>query len=91
MNLAARLEGAGETYGTRIQISQSTVQAAGQATSPAAGEAAAPREIDLIRVAGRAEPVRIIEPPPKAQVRAPELCETGPGGTWNAVHEPTRK
>ncbi len=87
MNLAARLEGADKTYGTRIQISQSTVHAAG----PAAGEATAPREIDLIRVVGRAEPVRIIEPPPKAQVRAPELCETGPGGTWNAVHEPTRK
>ncbi len=52
-NLASRLEGANKFYGTGILISESTWRAAGAAIHA--------RELDLIRVKGRAEPVRIYE------------------------------
>ena len=83
VNLAARLEGADKTYGTRIQISQSTVHAA----DPAACEAAAPREIDLIRVAGRAEPVRIFEPRPEPSAAPQNFARPAPAalGTRSTI------
>jgi class 3 adenylate cyclase len=54
VNVAARLEGANKAYGTRILISEATAEAAGHAVIC--------REIDLVRVVGRAEPVRVFEP-----------------------------
>jgi class 3 adenylate cyclase len=54
MNLAARLEGANKFYGTRILISETT--------RLQAGDAILAREIDCVRVVGRAQPVRIFEP-----------------------------
>jgi class 3 adenylate cyclase len=54
VNLASRLEGANKVYGTAIVASEATVAAAG------AGFAW--RELDAIRVKGRAAPVRIHEP-----------------------------
>jgi len=53
-NLASRLEGANKFYGTTILASQ--------ATASSAGSAIAWREIDVIRVVGRSEPVGIYEP-----------------------------
>jgi class 3 adenylate cyclase len=54
VNLASRLEGANKTLGTTILVSD--------ATRTAAGDAFAFREIDTIRVAGRAQPLRVFEP-----------------------------
>ena len=53
VNLAARLESAGKQYGVSLL--------AGEATVAAAGEAILAREADLIRVVGKARPVRIFE------------------------------
>jgi adenylate cyclase len=54
VNLASRLEGANKYFGTSIM--------AGEATVAATGDAFVWRELDLIRVQGRAQPVRIFEP-----------------------------
>ena len=54
MNLAARLESANKFYGTRILISE--------VTRLQAGEAILAREVDCVRVVGRAQPVRLYEP-----------------------------
>lgn len=53
VNLAARLEGINKQYGTYICISENT--------HAAIGDAFAVRELDLIRVVGRATPVLIYE------------------------------
>lgn len=53
-NLASRLEGANKFYGTTILASEATVEFAGPAI--------AWREIDTVRVVGRAGSVRIYEP-----------------------------
>jgi len=53
VNLASRLEGINKVYGTRIIVAEDTFRLA-----QAAIEA---REIDLITVAGKTEPVRIFE------------------------------
>jgi len=53
-NLASRLEGANRFYGTTILASQ--------ATAKLAGPAIVWREIDVIKVVGRSEPVGIYEP-----------------------------
>ena len=53
VNLAARLESAGKQYGVSLL--------AGEATVAAAGEAILAREADIIRVVGKAQPVRIFE------------------------------
>jgi class 3 adenylate cyclase len=54
VNLASRLEGANKYFGTSIMVSESTYNLA--------QTACAWREIDVIRVLGRAEAVRIYEP-----------------------------
>jgi class 3 adenylate cyclase len=54
VNLASRLEGANKALGTTILVSETT--------RAAAGDAFAFREIDTIRVAGRAQPLRVFEP-----------------------------
>jgi adenylate cyclase len=53
VNLAARLESAGKQYGVSLL--------AGEATVAAAGEEILSRDADLIRVVGKARPVRIYE------------------------------
>lgn len=54
VNLAARLEGSNKVYGTNIIISEYT--------RAALGDGFFCREIDLVRVKGKAMPVRIYEP-----------------------------
>ena len=63
-NLASRLEGVNKLYGTSILISESTRREA--------GDALCVRELDLVRVKGRAEPVRIYELLAKAGELPPE-------------------
>ena len=53
-NLASRLEGANRFYGTTILVSQ--------ATARHAGPAIVWREIDVVKVVGRLEPVGVYEP-----------------------------
>lgn len=54
VNLASRLEGANKAYGTSILVSEDTMRAA--------GDAVVARRIDIVRVVGRAQPVRLYEP-----------------------------
>ena len=68
VNFASRLEGANKAYGTNLLIDG--------ATHDMAGEAIETRELDLIGVVGRDEPVRVYElaamagelPPEKRQL-----------------------
>jgi len=53
VNLGSRLEGTNKTYGTRILISERTRELAGGGI--------ATREIDMIRVKGKVQPVRVFE------------------------------
>ncbi len=53
VNLGSRLEGANKAYGTRIMLSERT--------RALAGDAVQVRELDLIRVKGKAEPTRVFE------------------------------
>src|SRR5262249_25598655 len=53
VNVASRLVGANDVYGTRIIISEDTLRLAQQEVEA--------RELDLITVVGRTEPVRIYE------------------------------
>ena len=53
VNVASRLVGANEVYGTRIIISEDTFRLAQQEVEA--------RELDLITVVGRTEPIRIYE------------------------------
>ncbi len=53
VNLASRLEGAAKVYGTRTLVSEETVRAARGAVLA--------RELDLLRVKGRLNPVRVYE------------------------------
>ena len=53
VNLGSRLEGANKAYGTRVIMSERTRELAGD------GHGA--RELDLIRVKGKAEPTRVYE------------------------------
>lgn len=54
VNVASRLEGANKYFGTSIMASEMTVAQT--------GDSFAWRELDAIRVKGRAEPVRVYEP-----------------------------
>ncbi len=53
VNLGSRLEGASKAYGTHVLLSQRTRELAGPAVQS--------REIDIIRVKGKEEPIRIHE------------------------------
>jgi adenylate cyclase len=53
VNVAARLEQANKQYGTRILISQSTYEQAEHAIEA--------REIDLLRLTGKEQPIRVFE------------------------------
>jgi class 3 adenylate cyclase len=53
VNLASRLEGANKSFGTTIMISQSTFEAAGEVIEA--------RELDLLKVKGKTEPMRVYE------------------------------
>jgi class 3 adenylate cyclase len=53
VNLASRLEGANKIYGTAILISDDTYRLAQQAIEV--------RELDLLTVAGKSEPIRVFE------------------------------
>ncbi|MCG8569842.1 MAG: adenylate/guanylate cyclase domain-containing protein [Spirochaetes bacterium] len=53
VNLASRLEGANKAYQTRIMISEATYQEAKEAIEV--------RELDLLRVKGKEQPVRVYE------------------------------
>ena len=65
VNLASRLEGANKFFGTTIIASETT--------RVAAGDAFAWRELDAIRVKGRAQAVKIYEPLGPAGDVTPEL------------------
>ncbi len=65
VNLASRLEGANKFFGTTIMASETTRQAA--------GDAFAWRELDAIRVKGRAQAVKIYEPLGLAGEISPDL------------------
>ena len=64
VNLASRLEGANKYFGTSIMAAEATVVAT--------GDAFVWRELDLVRVQGRAQPVRIFEPLAAAGEVSPE-------------------
>jgi adenylate cyclase len=53
VNLASRLEGANKLYGTQVML--------GERTREMAGRLIVARELDLLRVVGRREPVRVYE------------------------------
>jgi adenylate cyclase len=62
VNLASRLEGLNKDYGTHILVSQSTYEQV--AAQTAGGESEAQfifREVDLIRVKGKTQPVGLYE------------------------------
>ena len=65
VNLASRLEGANKLFGTTVMASEATVQAA--------DDAFAWRELDAIRVKGRAQAVKIYEPLGLAGEISPDL------------------
>jgi len=53
VNVASRLEGANKAYGTAIMASEETVRLAGHVVEA--------RELDLLIVAGKTEPIRVFE------------------------------
>jgi class 3 adenylate cyclase len=65
VNLASRLEGSNKLYGTAIIASEATVERSGRAFVW--------RELDAIRVKGRAQAVRIFEPLGAAGEVAPDV------------------
>jgi adenylate cyclase len=68
VNLSSRLEGLNKDYGTHILVSESTYEAA-------KNDGFVFRELDLIRVKGKLEPVMIYQ----LMGRAAELAENGSG------------
>jgi adenylate cyclase len=75
-NLASRLEGANKLFGTWVMVSESTwTQAGGGRAGQLAG-----RELGLLRVKGRAAPVRVYEPlDPQGASDAPALAAFAQG------------
>jgi adenylate cyclase len=67
VNLASRLEGINKLYGTSIILSEDTYRLAQQAIEA--------RELDLITVAGKTEPVRIYEAIARVGELSPELSK----------------
>lgn len=83
-NLASRLEGANKRFGTCLMVSEQTWNQRGGKIDG--------RQIGLIRVVGRAEPVRVFEPAPGTLDAAGcELFEKGLscslGGKWREALE----
>ncbi|HLL81566.1 MAG TPA: hypothetical protein VK420_02900, partial [Longimicrobium sp.] len=67
-NLASRLEGAAKVYGTRMLVAHETVeQARGMVRA---------RELDWLRVKGKAQPVRVYEVLCRHTVEVPAHVET---------------
>lgn len=72
VNLASRLEGAAKVYGTRTLVSEDTLLAAGGVVLA--------RELDLLRVKGKQQPVRVFElVGPADTVPAPHLARFAEG------------
>jgi class 3 adenylate cyclase/CHASE2 domain-containing sensor protein len=69
VNLASRLEGANKYFGTTILVSEMTVALTGSSF--------AWREIDAIRVKGRAQPVRVFDPLAGTGNETPEQAAHG--------------
>jgi adenylate cyclase len=67
VNLASRLEGANKYYGTSILASEATVNLTGSTFTW--------REIDAVRVLGRARPLRVYEPLARAGHETPLRTE----------------
>jgi adenylate cyclase len=65
VNLASRLEGANKLYGTQILISELTLRALARRYRS--------REVDVIRVKGKAQPVGVYEILDHLEDRQPEL------------------
>ncbi|PJI38688.1 MAG: hypothetical protein CTR53_15615 [Ferrovibrio sp.] len=85
VNLASRLEGANKVYGTSILVSDDTMRAA--------GEAIIARRVDIVRVVGRAQPVRLYEPlAPREAASAEDLrLSAVPEDPAQAVRDLTEK
>ncbi len=67
MNLASRLEGVCKRYGIYTLVSEETVSRV--------GDAVVFREVDMVRVVGKAKPVRVFEPVGEKGGVAPEAAE----------------
>ena len=67
VNLASRLEGANKVYGTGIMIAEDTMRLADQAIEA--------RELDLLVVVGKTEPIRVFEVLAPAGQLAPATAE----------------
>ena len=67
VNLASRLEGANKVYGTGIMVAEDTMRLARHAVEA--------RELDLLVVVGKTEPIRVFEILAPAGELAPELAE----------------
>lgn len=85
VNLASRLEGANKAYGTSILVSEDTMRAA--------GDAVVARRVDIVRVVGRAQPVRLYEPlAPRETASAEDLrLAAMPEDLAQAVRDLTEK
>jgi adenylate cyclase len=85
VNLASRLEGANKAYGTSILVSEDTMRAA--------GDAVVARRVDIVRVVGRAQPVRLYEPlAPRETASAEDLrLAAMPEDPAQAVRDLTEK
>ena len=67
VNIASRLEGVNKAYGTQIIIEENTYRFAQNAIEV--------RELDLLTVVGKSEPIRVYELVGRAGERTPELTE----------------
>ena len=67
VNLASRLESANKVYGTGIMVAEDTMRLARQAVEA--------RELDLLVVAGKTEPIRVFEVLAPAGELSPEMAE----------------
>eukprot|EP00002_Diphylleia_rotans_P040423 TRINITY_DN9571_c0_g1_i4.p1 TRINITY_DN9571_c0_g1~~TRINITY_DN9571_c0_g1_i4.p1 ORF type:complete len:287 (+),score=71.64 TRINITY_DN9571_c0_g1_i4:158-1018(+) len=81
VNLGSRIEGATKYYGVNILISEFTWE---DLLKSEEGSAFIVREIDLVRVVGKSQPIRIFElvgmkssPPPGNRMRVRDLFEEG--------------
>ena len=68
VNLAARIEGVNKMYGTSVMASDSTIEQCGDAIQV--------RELDIVRVKGKATPTTIYEPLQQEQIANQALLDT---------------